>query len=89
MTITGNASMQINDYGTLRGRAGYEMGNFLPYVMIAAAFGRADVYRSATVSGLEIIPTDPPIVTPFLFTESRRTARSSTAGRSVSITTSY
>jgi hypothetical protein len=68
--------MRITDYGTVRGRAGYEMGNFMTYVMMAAAFGRADLFRSATVSGTEVIPTDPPIVTPFLFTESEQDNKS-------------
>jgi outer membrane immunogenic protein len=72
--LTGNASMHITDYGTLRARAGYIVENFMPFFMIGAAFGRADVVRSATVSGQEnpaaICPSaGPPPCTPFLFTE--------------------
>jgi outer membrane immunogenic protein len=42
--------MRITDYGTLRARAGYEVGNFLPFAMIGVAFGRADLARSATAT---------------------------------------
>jgi opacity protein-like surface antigen len=69
MTLTGAASMRITDFGTLRVRAGVDLGNVLPYAGIGIAVGRADVFRSATASGTEILPTDPPIVTPFFFTE--------------------
>src|SRR5262245_47657817 len=51
--LTGDASMKITDYGTLRARAGYIVNNFMPYFMIGAAFGRADVARSATATVTE------------------------------------
>jgi len=75
LTITGSASMRITDYGTLRARAGYEVGNFLPFAMIGAAFGRANIVRSATASGQEnpnaVCPSPrPPPCTPFIFSES-------------------
>jgi outer membrane immunogenic protein len=75
LTINGSASMRITDYGTLRARAGYEVGNFLPFAMIGAAFGRANLARSASASGQEnpaaICPSaGPPPCTPFFFTES-------------------
>jgi opacity protein-like surface antigen len=79
VTLTGSASIHITDMATLRARAGFEYGNFLPYAMIGVAAGRADVARSATVSGLQN-PTPPPnpnscdpLATPpcvpFIFTE--------------------
>ena len=49
VTITGSASMHITDYGTVRMRAGYETGNFLPYGFLGFAYGRADLARAATV----------------------------------------
>jgi outer membrane immunogenic protein len=51
--LTGSASMHIIDYGTLRARAGYIVNNFMPFFMIGAAFGRADVARSATATVIE------------------------------------
>jgi outer membrane immunogenic protein len=53
VTLTGAASMHITDYGTLRARAGYIVNNFMPYFMIGAAFGRADVARSATTNVIQ------------------------------------
>ena len=70
LTLTGGASMRITDMATVRARAGFEIGNFLPYFMIGAAAGRADLARTATAFGTETIPGAPPIVTPFFFTES-------------------
>ena len=49
VTITGSASMHITDYGTVRMRAGYETGNFLPYGFLGLAYGRADIARAASV----------------------------------------
>ena len=48
--LTAAASMRITDYGTLRARAGYIINGFMPFFMIGAAFGRADVARSATTT---------------------------------------
>jgi outer membrane immunogenic protein len=71
VNLTGSASMHITDYGTLRARAGYVTGNFMPYAFAGAAWGRADLSRSATASGTETVPnSNPLIVTPFSFTES-------------------
>lgn len=70
VNITGGASMQITDLATVRARAAVSVENFLPYFMIGVAAGRANIARTATVSGIETVPTEPPIVTPFSFTES-------------------
>jgi outer membrane immunogenic protein len=59
VTLTGSATMRITDMLTLRGRAGYEMANFLPYVTAGVAVGRADLTRSATVIAVQN-PTPPP-----------------------------
>jgi len=53
VTINGSASMRITDYGTLRARAGYITGNFMPYAMAGGAWGRADLSRSATVTVIQ------------------------------------
>jgi opacity protein-like surface antigen len=48
VALKGNASAQIKDAITLRGRAGWATGNFLPYVFGGLAVGRMDVQRSVT-----------------------------------------
>jgi opacity protein-like surface antigen len=53
VSVTGTSSITLNDYGTLRARAGYVMGNFLPYGFVGFAIGSADITRSATVSDIE------------------------------------
>jgi opacity protein-like surface antigen len=60
--VAGSASMRLMDFATLRTRAGYEVGNFLPYAMVGAAVARADLARSASVSGRQNPPpaTSPP-----------------------------
>jgi opacity protein-like surface antigen len=78
VTVTGDASMRITDFGSARMRAGWIVGNFLPYATLGFAIGRADVTRSATVSGAENPPTGYPTVpcdpltgcVPFSFTSS-------------------
>ena len=52
VTTSSNASVTITDILTLRGRAGWAAGPLLPYGFVGAAFGRADVSRSASVSAL-------------------------------------
>jgi outer membrane immunogenic protein len=49
-TLSGNAGLQIKDVVTLRSRAGWAVGNALPYVFGGLAVGRVDVSRAATVS---------------------------------------
>ena len=49
-TLNGKASLQIKDVLTLRGRAGWATGNFLPYVFGGVAVGRMDVARSVTTN---------------------------------------
>lgn len=49
-TLSGNASLQIKDVLTFRGRAGWATGNFLPYMFGGLAVGRVDVARTANVS---------------------------------------
>jgi outer membrane immunogenic protein len=51
--VDGAASMQITDYGAARVRGGWIVGNFLPYAALGVAVGRANITRSAHVSGFE------------------------------------
>jgi opacity protein-like surface antigen len=75
VTVTGEGSMRIKEVATLRARAGWDAGIVLPYAMIGAAVGRADISRTATVFGEEnpAIPCDAsasPPCTPFYLTQS-------------------
>ena len=77
VNLTGSASMHITDFGTLRARAGYEVGNFLPWAMIGVAAGRANIRRSATVSGTETVSRHrPPCRDPVLVHGEREQERS-------------
>jgi opacity protein-like surface antigen len=49
-SLTGNAALQIKDVVTLRGRAGWATGDFLPYLFGGLAVGRMDVARSVTTN---------------------------------------
>ncbi len=63
-SVTSSASARLKDYATLRGRAGVAFDRFQPYAFAAAAVGRADVVRSATVAYQRVdIPdiAEPPI----------------------------
>jgi outer membrane immunogenic protein len=49
VTLSGSGMMRITDVATLRARAGYAAGSYLPYVTVGFALGRADIARSALV----------------------------------------
>jgi opacity protein-like surface antigen len=51
VNIDGAGTVTNLDYATLRGRAGWVFGNFLPYGFAGVALGQADIAVSATVSG--------------------------------------
>jgi len=51
VTITGTGMLNLTDYGTLRARAGYVLGNFLPYGFIGFAVGSANYAVTTRVSG--------------------------------------
>jgi len=64
VTITSSSSMKLIDYATLRARAGYAFGQFLPYAFVGGAVGRFNSTSSATVSdhqvqGLTVIDFGP------------------------------
>jgi outer membrane immunogenic protein len=77
VTITGSGSVTDLNFGTLRARAGWALGNFLPYGFAGLAVGHANVNISATVSGIENPQNQPctpspapatPVCVPFSFT---------------------
>jgi opacity protein-like surface antigen len=48
--VTSTASQEITDMGTLRARAGYVVGSFLPYMFGGVALGNADIVRAVTIT---------------------------------------
>jgi outer membrane immunogenic protein len=49
VTITAASAIKLVDYATLRARAGYAFGQFLPYAVVGAAVGRFNYTHSASV----------------------------------------
>src|SRR5260370_27728134 len=64
VSVTGQSAIHITDLATLRGRAGYVMGNFMPYGFLGLAVGRADMSRGATVAFGGFDPTVTPPASP-------------------------
>jgi outer membrane immunogenic protein len=56
VTIKGTDTIRLNDYVTLRARAGFAMGQFLPYAFIGGVVGRFDYSRNLFlgVSGADV-----------------------------------
>src|SRR5258708_1149545 len=54
VTYESIASMRISDMAALRGRAGYAVGSFLPYVFGGVALGQADIIRTAHIFGDQV-----------------------------------
>lgn len=73
VTVTGSGSVTDLNFGTLRARGGWALGNFLPYAFAGVAVGHANVNIVATTFGIQNPPlgcpagTNPPCV-PFSFT---------------------
>jgi outer membrane immunogenic protein len=68
--IAGQASNQLVDYATFRARAGYAMGQFLPYAFIGAAVGRFNYSSLVSLTDTQTAPggaisvfTPPPVST--------------------------
>src|SRR5215813_7078355 len=57
ITYQAIASVNLTDMGSIRGRAGYAMGMFLPYAFGGVALGQADIVRTARVFGKQVDPT--------------------------------
>lgn len=70
LVLTGATTAELRDFGTMRVRAGYTMGSFLPFVTAGVGLGRWVTSRTATVSGNQI-PLNPALPTvPFFVTDS-------------------
>ena len=65
VTATSQAAISIKDMATLRVRAGYAYGCFLPYLFGGFALGNADISRSVSVLDVTTPgPTNPPALSP-------------------------
>jgi outer membrane immunogenic protein len=60
VTYQSIGTMAISDIATLRGRAGYAAGAFLPYLFGGVAMGQADIIRTAHIFGNQINPNVAP-----------------------------
>jgi outer membrane immunogenic protein len=60
VTYQSSSSMKISDMGTLRARAGYAWGVFLPYAFGGVALGQADIIRTAHIFGDQVNPNAAP-----------------------------
>lgn len=54
VSVEGRSTVKITDYMTLRTRAGYALGSFMPYATLGLALGRASVDRSASVAATAV-----------------------------------
>jgi opacity protein-like surface antigen len=71
-TVVATMSTRVTDYGTIRGRAGWAFGDFMPFAMMGVAVGRVELTRSATVNAT---PTTTSSGTPFVHTETDTRSR--------------
>jgi opacity protein-like surface antigen len=55
-TTYSNAVIKVSDFGSLRVRAGYIIGCFLPYAYLGAGFGSQTVERSVSASPGPLLP---------------------------------
>ncbi|BEV46435.1 outer membrane protein [Afipia carboxidovorans] len=60
ITYSATSKFKVTDSGSLRVRAGYAWNNFLPYVFGGVSLGRADVARTAVISGTQTNPSATP-----------------------------
>jgi len=63
VAIDAHTTLKLVDYATLRGRAGYAIGQFLPYMVVGAAVGRFNYSTTVSVTDfmtqLPLIPSPP------------------------------
>ena len=84
--VGASGNLNLTDYGTARGRAGYVLGNFLPYGFIGMAVGRASysVTTAAASYRTSVYRASTPCVTvnlpDVLFLQQRRTKQRSALG---------
>ena len=62
--LLASSNVLVRDYATLRARAGWQLGCFLPYAFAGLAVARADISHSATASMVSVDATNPPLPVP-------------------------
>jgi outer membrane immunogenic protein len=62
VVVTGSGSLSITDFGSLRARAGYVIGNFLPYGFGGVAIGHGSYSVTAEAFGQQNTDTNNPTV---------------------------
>ncbi len=67
VTISSSGSLTSNDVGTLRARAGYVLGNFLPYGFAGLALTDATVSIASNVHDTQCNSATPPACAPFTY----------------------
>ncbi|PZO01714.1 MAG: hypothetical protein DCF30_06715 [Hyphomicrobiales bacterium] len=62
--LTGTTAAELKDVGTLRVRAGYAMGAFMPFITGGLAIGNGTVTSTATVrtNGVDADPSEAPVL---------------------------
>ncbi|MFZ2157392.1 MAG: outer membrane beta-barrel protein [Bradyrhizobium sp.] len=60
VTYESTGTMAVSDMGTLRLRAGYAAGAFLPYMFGGVALGQANIIRTAHIYGTQVNPSAAP-----------------------------
>ena len=60
VTISSSGSLASNDFGTLRARAGYVLGNFMPYGFAGLALTEATVSIASNVHDIQCNSATPP-----------------------------
>jgi opacity protein-like surface antigen len=63
VTIVASSSLKLIDYATMRFRAGYAFGQFMPYAVIGGAVGRFNYANTATVTDVQTASGGGPPVT--------------------------
>ncbi len=64
VNVEGSGALTITDYGSLRARAGWILGNFLPYGFIGVALGRGNYAVTSLVYGQQNVSSATPPVVP-------------------------
>jgi outer membrane immunogenic protein len=79
VTIAAQSSFKLVDYATLRARAGYAFGQFLPYAVVGVAVGRFNYQTSVSVTDdmtwTGVAPAVPPPGVPGTFQQSASAGR--------------
>lgn len=63
VSVTSTSQISISDMATIRGRAGYAMGAFLPYAFFGLALGNADIGQTVVVTDTQTVPPSGPSAT--------------------------